>query len=34
MADLELQFPRLTESKRKELQEVRRMVVAEEDVRA
>ncbi len=34
MADLELQFPRVTESKRKELQEVRRMLLAEEEVRA
>jgi PPK2 family polyphosphate:nucleotide phosphotransferase len=32
MADLELQFPRVTESKRKELQEVRRMLLAEEEV--
>ena len=34
MADLDLQFPRVTESKRKELQEVRRMLLAEEEVRA
>jgi PPK2 family polyphosphate:nucleotide phosphotransferase len=34
MAELELQFPKVTESKRKELQEVRRMLLAEEEVRA
>jgi PPK2 family polyphosphate:nucleotide phosphotransferase len=34
MADLELQFPRVTESKRKELLEVRRMLLAEEEVQA
>jgi PPK2 family polyphosphate:nucleotide phosphotransferase len=32
MADLELEFPRVTESKRKELQEVRRMLLAEDEV--
>jgi len=32
VADLELQFPRVTESKRKELQEVRRMLLAEDEV--
>ena len=33
MADLDLRFPRVTEQKKQELQEVRRLLLAEDDAK-